>query len=88
MIGAGGLLYLLEKGVDIPAEIGLAGFNGVDLLDGLPRQLATMDACRLDGGRTAAQIIATRVADGDEAKYERHVELTPTIAYGDTLKRK
>lgn len=44
MIGAGGMLYLLEKGVDIPGEIGLAGFNGVELLDGLPRRLATMDA--------------------------------------------
>ncbi|WP_116598394.1 LacI family DNA-binding transcriptional regulator [Primorskyibacter marinus] len=88
MIGAGGLLYLLEKGTDIPAEIGLAGFNGVDLLDGLPKQLATMDACRLDVGKTAAQIIATRVADGDAAEYQSHVELTPTIAFGDTLKRK
>src|SRR6056297_2408087 len=28
MIGAGGLLYLLEQGVDIPGEMGLAGFNG------------------------------------------------------------
>ena len=44
MIAAGGLLSLLEKGVDIPDQIGLAGFNGVELLDGLPRKLATMDA--------------------------------------------
>src|SRR6056297_870145 len=28
MIGAGGLLYLREEGVDIPGQIGLAGFNG------------------------------------------------------------
>ena len=34
MIGAGGLLYLLEKGIEIPNKIGLAGFNGVELLDG------------------------------------------------------
>ena len=60
MIGAGGLLYLLERGADIPGQIGLAGFNGVELLDGLPRRLATMDACRLEIGRRAAEIIAAQ----------------------------
>ena len=60
MIGAGGLLYLLEQGIDVPGQIGLAAFNGVELLDGLPRQLATMDACRRDIGVKAAEIIAAR----------------------------
>ncbi len=41
---------LPAQGLDIPGRIGLAGFNGVELLDGLPRQLATMDACRLEIG--------------------------------------
>ena len=86
MIGAGGLLYLLEKGYSIPDRIGLAGFNGVELLDGLPRQLATMDACRRDVGRKAAQIIAARNAD-PEAQGGEVVELSPKLAYGDTLRR-
>jgi len=87
MIGAGGLLYLLERGADIPGTIGLAGFNGVELLDGLPRKLATMDACRLEIGRRAAEIIAARCADpGMEGG--QVVELSPTISYGDTLKRR
>ena len=60
MIGAGGLLYCLDQGIDVPGKVGLAGFNGVELLDGLPRRLATMDACRLEIGRRAAQIIASR----------------------------
>ncbi|MGR3838193.1 MAG: LacI family DNA-binding transcriptional regulator [Cognatishimia sp.] len=85
MIGAGGLLYLLEKGIDVPGQIGLAGFNGVELLQGLPRQLASMDACRRESGRHAAEIIAKRVA-GEEV--ESVVELTPKIAFGDTLKRR
>ena len=87
MIGAGGLLYLLEKGVDVPGQVGLAGFNGVELLQGLPRRLATMDACRHDIGRMAAEIIARRVEDPD-AEVERVVEMSPTISYGDTLKRR
>ncbi len=87
MIGAGGLLYLLDRGIDVPGQIGLAGFNGVELLQGLPRQLATMDACRLEIGRKAAEIIAARLAD-PPAKTETAITLTPTIAFGDTLRRR
>ncbi|MGR3803368.1 LacI family DNA-binding transcriptional regulator [Marinibacterium profundimaris] len=87
MIGAGGLLYLLDQGIDVPGQIGLAGFNGVELLQGLPRQLATMDACRLEIGRAAAQIIVNRLSE-PEVPCENQVTLTPTISYGDTLRRR
>lgn len=85
MIGAGGLLYCLANGIDVPGQIGLAGFNGVELLDGLPKQLATMDACRAEIGRKAAEIVAAN-AGKDSAGGERHV-LTPKLQYGETLKR-
>jgi LacI family gluconate utilization system Gnt-I transcriptional repressor len=86
MIGAGGLLYLIEQGYDIPGRIGIAGFNGVELLDGLPRKLASMDACRREIGRRAAQILSDRVTnpDADEGLV---VELTPKLQPGDTLNR-
>ncbi|MFC3613231.1 LacI family DNA-binding transcriptional regulator [Lutimaribacter marinistellae] len=87
LIGAGGLLYLLEQGIDVPGQIGLAGFNGVELLQGLPRKLATMDACRSEIGRKAAEIVAQRLEDPD-AEIETRITLTPTISYGDTLKRR
>ena len=85
-IGAGGLMYLMEQGIDIPNQIGLAGFNGLDLLKGLPRELATMDACRLEIGRRAAEIIAARVEHPETPEPVR-VELQPTITFGDTLRR-
>ena len=85
MIGAGGLLHLFGKGVDIPQNIGLAGFNGVELLEGLPMQLATMDACRSEIGRRAAEIICARIEgtfdDGDKV-----IELSPTLNLGSTLR--
>ncbi len=86
MIGAGGLLCLQEQNIDIPNSIGLAGFNGVELLEGLPKQLATMDACRREIGQTAARIIAARNAEGasDEGQV---VELTPKLTFGDTLRQ-
>ena len=85
VIGAGGLLYLLDKGIDVPGQIGLAGFNGVDLIKGLPKELATMDACRLDIGRQAAKIIINY--QGKDATPQR-VVLEPTISFGQTLKRR
>ncbi|MBP1805267.1 LacI family DNA-binding transcriptional regulator [Rubellimicrobium aerolatum] len=85
MIGAGGLLWLLEQGVAIPERIGLAGFNRIELLDGLPRRLATMDACRREIGRRAAAIVAARNADPSLPGGER-IELTPTLERGDTLR--
>lgn len=84
MIGAGGLLYCLDKGIDVPGRLGLAGFNGVELLDGLPRRLATMDACRLEIGHKAAEIIAGKhpgVVGGEI------IELTPKLELGDTIRK-
>ena len=62
MIAAGGLLYCIEQGLDIPGKMGLAGFNAVEILDGLPMQLATMDTRRREIGEAAARIVAARVA--------------------------
>lgn len=86
LIGAGGLLYLIEQGIDIPKQIGLAGFNGVEMLQGLPRQLATMDACRSEIGRKAAELIVQQVKEPG-LKIEKIQELLPKIDFGDTLKR-
>ena len=85
MIGAGGLLHLLGQGIDIPKSIGLAGFNGVELLEGLPMQLATMDACRSEIGRCAAEIICARI-DGTFNETQKIVELAPTLNRGATLR--
>lgn len=86
MIGAGGLLYLSETGRRIPEDIGLAGFNAVELLEGLPQQLATMDACRLEIGRKAADVIIQR--HSGNLDHDRIIGLKPTLASGDTLIRK
>ncbi|WP_102225974.1 LacI family DNA-binding transcriptional regulator [Acidimangrovimonas sediminis] len=82
MIGAGGLLWCLEKGIDVPGKLGLAGFNNVELLDGLPCRLATMDACRLEIGRAAAEIVSGQREESTGAA----LELTPRLNPGDTIR--
>jgi LacI family gluconate utilization system Gnt-I transcriptional repressor len=86
MIGAGGLLYCLDQGIKVPSDLGLAGFNGVELLDGLPRKLATMDSGRKAIGREAARIIAGRI-DGSITEGGQRIELTPKLEPGETLRR-
>ena len=79
MIGAGGLMWCLERGIDVPGTLGLAGFNGMELLDGLSCRLATMDACRAEIGRIAAQMVSG-------ARQAGVVALTPTLQRGDTIR--
>jgi LacI family gluconate utilization system Gnt-I transcriptional repressor len=87
LIGAGGLLHLRETGIDVPEQIGLAGFNQVELLEGLPQRLATMDSCRFEIGKLAANIVAAR-NDLHDGPVESVIELSPKISYGETLRRK
>ena len=82
MIGAGGLLHCIDRGYDVPGRLGLAGFNGVDLLDGLPMRLATTDARRVDVGRRAARLVSGK----DAAPDNRIIALTPTFLPGDTIR--
>lgn len=78
---AGGLLYCLEKGLDVPTRIGLAGFNSFDILDGMPMRIATMDSRRNAIGRRAAELIAANELT-DEV-----VTLDPEFLPGDTVRQ-
>ncbi|MCC5954789.1 MAG: LacI family DNA-binding transcriptional regulator [Natronohydrobacter sp.] len=84
MIGAGGLLYCLDQGLDVPGQIGLAGFNGLELLDGFKLRLATTDACRREIGLRAAEIVAGKAADGVIGG--KRIELSPIVNKGDTIR--
>jgi len=81
MNAAGGLLYCLEKGMDIPGQIGLAGFNAFEVLNGLPMRIATMDSRRNDIGRRAAELVAAN------ALTDERIELTPEFLPGDTVRK-
>jgi len=80
MNAAGGLLYCLEQGFDIPNQIGLAGFNSFEVLDGLPMRIATMDSRRTDIGRRAAEIIAANALSDEK------IELIPEFLEGNTVR--
>ncbi|MFY0693264.1 MAG: LacI family DNA-binding transcriptional regulator [Paracoccaceae bacterium] len=85
MIGAGGLLYCLEAGINVPDDLGLAGFNGMELIEGLPKRLATLDSCRTEIGTAAAEIIAAET-EGAEPAPSKRVVLEPVFTPGDTVR--
>ena len=88
MIGAGGLLHLLDAGIDVPGQIGLAAFNGIELLAGLPMQLATTDACRREIGIQAAKMILNASGIDPDPDAPKAVTMKPKLTLGDTLRRR
>ncbi|MEM1362840.1 MAG: LacI family DNA-binding transcriptional regulator [Pseudomonadota bacterium] len=86
LIAAGGMLWCADAGMDVPGRVGLAGFNGLNLLKGFSKKLATTDACRAEIGRAAAEIIAMRTENPDAPQGQRMV-LDPPLDLGDTLRR-
>lgn len=85
VIAAGALLHCLDAGLAVPGRIGVAGFNGIALLEGLPLALATMDARRAETGQRAAQIVLDRLAGGTPSGPLRE-ELAPRLIEGGTMR--
>lgn len=84
VMSVGGLMHCLASGLSVPSDVALAGFNNLEILRGLPLDLATTDARRREIGERAAQIIledreATAPLDPIRET------LQPTISIGQTL---
>jgi len=79
VMSAGGLMHCLARGLDVPGDLALAGFNGLDLLDGLPVRLATTDAHRFEIGRKAAELVL------EAPSSQRVIALEATVEPGESL---
>lgn len=82
LMAIGGLMHCLASGLSVPGDLGLAGFNNLDLLRGLPVALATTDSHRFEIGLRAARAVLAGRRDGQEPTIE---ELEPTFAAGGSL---
>jgi len=83
VMSIGGLMHCLAEGLSVPKDLALAGFNGLDQLDGLPVRLATTNAFRLEIGQKAAEIIL-KAGGADEIRTKRHI-LKPVVMPGASL---
>lgn len=84
MTSAGGLMHCLANGIKVPEQLALAGFSGLDLLEGLPLKVATSNASRFEMGKLAAGLV-TSAKKGTLSAEDRIVKLEAKIDIGDTL---
>ena len=84
MTSAGGLMHCIANGIKVPQELALAGFSGLDLLEGLPLKGATSNAARFEMGKLAAELVIA-AKNGTLAKDDRIVRIEAKIDIGDTL---
>lgn len=84
VMSVGGLMHCLSAGLSVPGDLALAGFNNLEILNGMPMRLATTDAHRFGIGAKAAELILNHGGKGGTTAPQM-VTLTPTIEPGDTI---
>lgn len=84
MMSAGGLMHCIAENISVPDQLALAGFNGLEFLDGLPQKLATSSAHRYEIGKSAGQLIVDGIEDHAAVK-GRVIKLKAELITGDTL---
>lgn len=82
VLSVGAYMYCLAKGLSVPQDLALAGFNNLELLRGLPLTLATTDAHRFQIGQKAAEIILASQGADTPAQV---VQLQPSVTTGQSL---
>jgi LacI family gluconate utilization system Gnt-I transcriptional repressor len=84
VMSVGGLMHCLGAGLSVPDDVALAGFNNLQILQGLPLELATTDACRREIGERAAEIVL-RAREADKPLAPVCTRLSPPISLGQSL---
>jgi len=84
LLAAGGLMHCIAHDIAVPAQLGLAGFNGLELREGLPKLTATTNAFREEIGLKAAQMIVAATQSDNKRSHEI-ITFASKIEPGDTL---
>lgn len=82
-MAAGGLFAAMAEGVEVPRRLLLAGFNGLDFLEGLPVRLATARSPRRQIGAEATRILLEAMKR-PLSRDERSLIFRPEIDLGDS----
>lgn len=82
-LAIGALFECQRQGIEVPAQIAIAGFHGHDVGQSLTPQLATVITPRLEIGQVAAQTLLARLA---QQPIERNIiDLGYTIHCGESI---
>ena len=80
-LALGGLGYCMDSGLEVPDQIALVGFNGLDHIKAFPGRIATSHTARHVIGKTAAEIILDAIEDPDRQRGRKEI-IPPTIDLG------
>ena len=80
-MAVGGVFHCMAEGIAVPAQLAIAGFNGLDLGQSLPQPLTTTASHRERIGATAAACILKRLAG---EKPDRMTDVGFTLIEGHT----
>lgn len=83
-LAAGGAFHCLSKNISVPERLMLAGFNGLEIIDSLPINVATSRTPRHQIGRSAAEILI-RSREKKASDRPELIELLPAIELGVSL---
>ena len=81
-MAAGGLFACMAAGVSVPEQVTLAGFNGLEFLEGLPVRLATTRSPRREIGAEAIRLLLAALERPLDA-HERRRAFRPAIDLGE-----
>ncbi len=79
----GGLLECESRGLNVPDDIGIVGFNGLNINRVLAKPITTSITPRLNMGRTGASMLVARIRN---AKTEPSLALPVTLFEGETTR--
>ncbi|CAB4695854.1 unannotated protein [freshwater metagenome] len=79
-VAAGVHLGLSRRGVRVPEQVAVAGYDGVDI--GRAIELTTVSQPFAETGRLGAQLLLELMSDPDRARQE--IQLSPTLVVGRT----
>lgn len=79
-LAAGGLMHCLAESIAVPDQLALAGFNGLEFLSALPKQITTTLTPRYEIGAAAASWI---LGSGEPSEGRKR-DLRASLRVGDT----
>lgn len=85
ILAVGALMYCLEAGLRIPHDLAIAGFNRLDMAQGLPVDLATTDSLRYEIGVQAAEIVLQSCQKNADAIPKQKIVLETVPYIGNSI---
>jgi LacI family gluconate utilization system Gnt-I transcriptional repressor len=83
-LALGALVHCRSSGINVPGELALAGFNGLDIIEAVSPRLTTIVNPRFAMGETASRLLLDRINGNDTGSGDRVIRMDLTLRRGET----